>query len=249
MASVAGPAGFLFASSADLAYGSPASLAGATPHRFVGTRNGADAPKRSAAPSNGLPSLPRPELAPLGIDRSSPDLLATARTYARSLSRLARASVLGFARRCRLARSVALLASSLDFLQGTFEKIQFQRFLRQKPLQAVSLLAVGPFMCTRSHRLLTRFEQIQFGSPFVETSSSHAELLGQLTDVLTTLHASYRHPLKLSWISLPLHFALLSLQSVPISSVSFQGFTPFSSHPATQIHLDTAQVSPAGEMK
>jgi len=31
--------------------------------------------------------------------------------------------------RCRLARSAALLASSLDFLQGTFEKIRFQCFL------------------------------------------------------------------------------------------------------------------------
>jgi hypothetical protein len=39
------------------------------------------------------------------------------------------ASLLGFGRRCQLARIAAPLASSLDFLQGSFEKIHFQSFL------------------------------------------------------------------------------------------------------------------------
>jgi hypothetical protein len=38
-------------------------------------------------------------------------------------------SLPGFDRRCLLARPAALLASSLDFLQGTSEKIHFQRLL------------------------------------------------------------------------------------------------------------------------
>ena len=38
---------------------------------------------------------------------------------------------LGFHRRRLLARDIALLASSLDFLQGTSEKIHFHRLVRQ----------------------------------------------------------------------------------------------------------------------
>jgi hypothetical protein len=38
---------------------------------------------------------------------------------------------LGFHRRRLFARDIALLASSLDFLQGTSEKIHFHRFVRQ----------------------------------------------------------------------------------------------------------------------
>jgi hypothetical protein len=81
-------------------------------------------------------------------------------------------------------------------------------------------------MSARSQQLLAGFEQIEFGSPFVETSSSYSEFLIQLTDVFATLHALYRNPPELPRISLPFHFAVLSLQSVPIRSVSFQGFIP-----------------------
>jgi hypothetical protein len=55
------------------------------------------------------------------------------------------ASLLGFGRRCHLARIAALLASSLDFLQGTFEKIHFQGFLGQQTLQPVDLLPIRLF--------------------------------------------------------------------------------------------------------
>src|SRR5215469_6958829 len=50
---------------------------------------------------------------------------------------LAKALLLGSARRSRLASFAALLASSLDFLQGTFEKIHFHGFLGQQLLQAM----------------------------------------------------------------------------------------------------------------
>ena len=42
---------------------------------------------------------------------------------------------LGFRRRHLLARQIALLASSPDFLQGTSEKIYLYCFVRQQPLQ------------------------------------------------------------------------------------------------------------------
>jgi hypothetical protein len=51
--------------------------------------------------------------------------------------------------------------------------------------------------------------------------------LRQLTDIITGLHPLNSHPLKLSCVSLSLHFAVLSLQSVPIPAVSFQGCSPF----------------------
>src|ERR1700730_7110014 len=62
-------------------------------------------------------------------------------------------SLLGSGRRCHLARAAAALASSLDFLQGTSEKIHLQGLLCQKLLQAMDFLAVSR-------------------QPFVETSGS-----------------------------------------------------------------------------
>jgi hypothetical protein len=47
---------------------------------------------------------------------------------------------LGFHRRRLLARDIALLASSLDFLQGTSEKIYLNRLVRQYPLQLTDFL-------------------------------------------------------------------------------------------------------------
>src|SRR5215469_5338445 len=46
----------------------------------------------------------------------------------------------GFGRRCLLASAAAPLASSLDFLQGTFEKTHPHRLFRQHPLQLLELL-------------------------------------------------------------------------------------------------------------
>ena len=61
-------------------------------------------------------------------------------TCARYSSCLAATSLPGFGRRCLLARPAAPLASSLDFLQGTFEKIHLHRLLAQQPLQLPNLL-------------------------------------------------------------------------------------------------------------
>jgi hypothetical protein len=52
-------------------------------------------------------------------------------------------SLLAFGRRCHLASYVFLLASSLDFLQGTFEKIHLHRLLGEHSLQLADLLKGG----------------------------------------------------------------------------------------------------------
>jgi hypothetical protein len=52
-------------------------------------------------------------------------------------------SLLGSGRRCHSARDAVALASSLDFLQGTFEKIHLQGLLCQKLLQAMDFFAVS----------------------------------------------------------------------------------------------------------
>jgi hypothetical protein len=52
-------------------------------------------------------------------------------------------SLRGSGRRCHFARAAVALASSLDFLQGTFEKIHLQSLLCQKLLQAMDFFAVS----------------------------------------------------------------------------------------------------------
>ena len=120
---------------------------------------------------------------------------------------LARTSLPGSGRRCPLASSAALLASSLDFLQGTFEKIHFQRLFPQQPLQLLGLLTVGQFVRVRPSRLFSRLYQIEFSPPFVETPPGYPQFLRQVADVLAAFHALYCHPLKLPGVSLPFHFA------------------------------------------
>jgi hypothetical protein len=51
-------------------------------------------------------------------------------------------ALLGSGRRCHFARAAVALASSLDFLQGTFEKIHLQSLFCQKLLQAMDFFAV-----------------------------------------------------------------------------------------------------------
>jgi hypothetical protein len=86
------------------------------------------------------------------------------------------ASLLGFGRRCHLARVAALLASSLDFLQGTFEKIHFQSFLGQQTLQPMGLLSIRRFMGIRPWCSLSWLEVIELGLPLIEASSADSQL-------------------------------------------------------------------------
>jgi hypothetical protein len=80
-----------------------------------------------------------------------------------------------FGRRCRLARlRVVLLASSLDFLQGTFEKIGFQRFVRHQPLQLRDLEPEFTLLAVL-RRNLAVIHRLQTISPFVQQALVHAE--------------------------------------------------------------------------
>src|SRR4029077_9974324 len=100
---------------------------------------------RSAESLSALPSPLPPASAPAKTDRSPPGLPVLTDTSARFPSCLASTLRPGFGRRCLLARAFFPLASSLDFLQGTFEKIHLQRLVRQQPLQLGDLLAGGGF--------------------------------------------------------------------------------------------------------
>ena len=88
---------------------------------------------RASAPQPPSGAVAR-ALAPAATGRIPPGSRPPADTSARYPGCLALTSVRGFGRRCRLARLRIALASSLDFLQGTFEKICFQRLVRHQPL-------------------------------------------------------------------------------------------------------------------
>jgi hypothetical protein len=68
-----------------------------------------------------------------------------------------------------------LLAPSLGFLQGTFEKIHLHRLLLQQPLQLMDLLSVRRFMRVRPWRFFSWLEVIEFALPLVETPSAHSQ--------------------------------------------------------------------------
>src|SRR5216683_7681621 len=83
------------------------------------------------------------------------DHLAYSGTCARYSGCLAMTSLLGSGRRCHFARAAAALASSLDFLQGTSEKIHLQGLLCQKLLQAMDFLAVSRCVRVGPRRFLS----------------------------------------------------------------------------------------------
>src|SRR6516164_11858915 len=86
--------------------------------------------------------------------------------------------------------------------------------------QRVRIVA-GPFAILHWFQLIT---------PFVKHSAVHAEFLGQRDDVVATLQPLHCHLAKSFGVtpdcSLLCHSQFLSLQCVPITSVSFDGFSP-----------------------
>src|SRR5713226_7397326 len=102
-------------------------------------------PPIPVAPPIASPSLPPPVPALAANDKNPRGSLPPTDTCARCLGCLAKASFLGFRRRHLLASHTAVPASSLDFLQGTFEKIQLQRLLCQHTLQLGNFLAQRGF--------------------------------------------------------------------------------------------------------
>ena len=119
-------------------------------------------------------------------------------TCARCLSCLAKASLLGFRRRCPLATDAALLASSLDFLQGTFEKIQFQRLVRQHPLQLADFLPERGLTRVPRRRSSSLWPKgIQLIPPLVQKPPMYVKFLRQCHDVIAGLQSLHRHPAEL----------------------------------------------------
>src|SRR5271157_3613442 len=114
-------------------------------------------------------------------------------------------SLLGSGRRCHLASAAVALASSLDFLQGTFEKIHLQSLLCQKLLQAMDFLAVSRCVRAGPRRFLSWLNHLQFSAPLIEAPRSYPEFSCQLTDIFTSLHAFDSPSLKLPGVSLSLH--------------------------------------------
>jgi hypothetical protein len=65
---------------------------------------------------------------------------------------------------------------------------------------------VNPSWC-----LFSRLQVIEFGLPLVEAPSAYTQFFRQIANVVATSHPLDSHPLKLPRVSLPLHFAVLSL--------------------------------------
>src|SRR5215467_15659967 len=118
-----------------------------------------------------------------GNGKIPPGSPAPTDTFARYSRCLARASLLGSRRRCRLARVAAPLASSLDFLQGTLEKIHFHRLLRQQPLQLPDLLA--QLRCAGNR--FPMLHRLQLISPLVQKPPMYTQFLRQRPDVIAAL--------------------------------------------------------------
>src|SRR6266849_9614322 len=125
-------------------------------------------------------------------------------------------SLLGSGRRCHLARAAVALASSLDFLQGTFEKIHLQGLLCQKLLQAMDFLAVSRCVRAGPRRFLSWFNHLQLPAPLVQAPRSYPEFSRQLTDIFASLHPCDSHSLKFPGVSLSLHVCFLSRKLCPI---------------------------------
>src|ERR1700744_3598122 len=217
MPSAAPPAGCLHASVAPRACGSPACRAVAVLRSPAGNRNAVCARRRSSGSST-VPPCPLPrDPAPAATGRIPPGSHPPTDTSARYPGCLALTSVPGFGHRCRLARLRIALASSLDFLQGTFEKICFQRFVRHQALQLRPLepeLAL-PAVLRWRFPIVNRFQLV---APLIEQPSMHTELCRQRNDVVAVLQSLNCHlpeGLGISSHSSFCHLQFLSLQSVP----------------------------------
>ena len=152
-------------------------------------------PAAPAAMSSTPAAAAAPATAPAAAatDSIPPGSPLPAGTSARYSGCLASASRPGSGRRCPPATVAAPLASSLDFLQGTFEKIHLQHLLRQQALQLMDLLAQRRFLPGRQSRLRFRLRRTQLTMPQVQRSSTDPQFSGQRCHTLAALHPIHRH--------------------------------------------------------
>src|SRR5262249_2487163 len=114
-----------------------------------------------------------------------------------------------FGRRRLRATAAFALASSFDFLQGTFEKIHLQCLVCQQSFQLAVLSPQPPLSATDPCRPLPRLQSLQ-PSPLVQQSPVNPEFPRQFCRVLAVIEPIHRHLPKLLRISMhPLscHFA------------------------------------------
>src|SRR5262249_37413004 len=136
-----------------------------------------------------------------GIGRNPPGSPAPGNTSGRYSSGLAWTSLPGSGRRCPLARVFALLASSLDFLQGTLEKIHFQRLIRQRPSQLFVLQTQRGFSSFLGLLAISTVGWFQLIAPLIQHPPVHTQLLRQRSDILAVPHPLDRHLTECDWIS------------------------------------------------
>ena len=141
-------------------------------------------------------------------------------TCARYSGCLAMASLLGSVRRYHLARTAAALASSLDFLQGTFEKIHLQSLLCQELLQEMDFFAVSRCVRAGPRRFVSWLNALQLPAPLVEAPPPYPEFSCQRLDIFTGFHAFNGHALKFPGIPFPLHLWFLSRKLCPFLCAS-----------------------------
>src|SRR4030095_16407049 len=129
---------------------------------------------------------------------------------------LATASFPGFGRRRLRARVSGLLASSLDFLQGTFEKIHLQRLVHQHPFELMQFSAKRGLRRTAGDRLCTLDKRRELIPPFVEQSPMDAELLRQRHDVVARLQSLDGHSAEFFRPPTPSLFSHWQCLSLPV---------------------------------
>jgi len=202
---------------------SPASLAASAPRSLAGSHSGAGVRVRLAGWLTAPRYLPGGAKSLSKAGRTPPGSPWLAGTFARYSGCLASASLPGSGRRCRLARACAALATSLDFLQGTFEKIHLQHLVGKHSLQVPNLLAelpdrrLGPAAGGLRSLLLLPV-------PVIEHGSVDAQLLGQrryATAILHPLQCLLAKRLRVFSSSPLAHLQFLSLPIVARNSVSF----------------------------
>jgi hypothetical protein len=75
--------------------------------------------------------------------------------------------------------------------QGTFEKIQLERLLRQGSLEAADLFAQGRLTRVPGGRALATLRGLELIPPVIQQLSMHAQLLREGDDILTLLQPLY----------------------------------------------------------
>src|SRR5258708_33647851 len=103
-------------------------------------------------------------------------------------------SLRGLAARGLPSSSAFLLASSLDFLQGTFEKIHLHRLLGEHSLQLVDLLTVGRRVRAGPRGIFSRLDCLEFNAPLVQASPGHPQLFPHTAVIITASEAMHVHP-------------------------------------------------------